>query len=59
MQSFNFRSVGVILFGAISYAQFGTLVIESPVNFESCTITGRYCIIYDWSFGIFPGAQML
>ena len=38
-------------------AQFGTLVIESPVNFESVIITGRYCTMSGLSIAAFPGAH--
>ena len=38
-------------------AQFGTVVIESPVNFESVIITGRYCTISGLSIAAFPGAH--
>ena len=52
----NFWQSFLLHFG-VRQAQFGTLMIESPVNFESVITTGRYCTKSGLSTAAFPGAH--
>ena len=38
-------------------AQFGRVLTDIPVNFESVIITGRYCTNSDFSMAAFPSAN--